>query len=152
MVRAMQIVVRYEGREAETLLAQLRQNSETIGAVSSDIAAYLRSIVEQGFEKQGRLTKWPPLSERYKQWKVKKKGTADPMLEFTGRLKQAINTSQRTGMKGFTVKIVSGVKYGVYHQIGTTKMPARPFMEYDEGQDNSVIVEIFQRHLLKGVR
>lgn len=122
---------------------RIEEKAQRLSTALRDMAIYLKSQVQETFVRgQGRKTPWPDLSPRTKKYKIKKKGTAYPMLVFTGRLRNSINIS--VGEK--EAKVYSGVKYGVFHQTGTRHMPARPFLEVTDS-DVPVFVSILRRHL-----
>jgi len=101
-----------------------------------DIAQMMRSTVNKNFEAEGRdesgrTHTWKGLAPSTQKRRAKYKGEqykAHPILEFTGRLKQSINTAWGKDW----AQVYTGVEYGVYHQTGTKKMPARPFMVMPE--------------------
>lgn len=122
---------------------RLAERSQDLSRAVRDMAVYLKSQTVETFVRgQGRKTSWADLSPRTKKYKVRKKGTAYPMLVFTGRLRNSINISSGRN----EAKVFSGVRYGVFHQIGTRHMPARPFLEVTDN-DVSVFVSILRKYL-----
>ena len=67
-------------------------------------------------------TPWARLSPRYAEWKAENY-PGQPILRATGLLPDASYIYTRVDV--FKVK---STRYGAYHQFGTSKMPARPWM------------------------
>ena len=67
-----------------------------------------------------RPAPWAPLAEKT----VKRKGH-DKLLYDTGKLRDSIRMSPPTPSQ---VEIDTDTPYAIYHQRGTGKMPARPFI------------------------
>lgn len=65
---------------------------------------------------------WAGLTARYRQWKVGQVGGL-PMLMFSGRMFSTAKV--KPYQTGFSV---ASTDYGKYHQFGTSKMAARPWM------------------------
>jgi phage gpG-like protein len=65
---------------------------------------------------------WARLSPAYKKWKDRKYPN-QPILRATGKMQDTAKIKPQG--QGFEVKTTD---YGAYHQFGTTKMPARPWM------------------------
>jgi len=125
----MRVSVYVDDKELKKKLNQLAKNSNRLQSTMRDIGIYMKSKVMDNFEAEGN-PRWKPLSKKYLERKLQVKGTSS-ILEFHGKLKQSIST-QTTGQYA---KVFTGVKYGVYHQTGTRKMPARPFMPSKEIPD-----------------
>lgn len=65
---------------------------------------------------------WAKLSPGYAAWKDKKY-PGQPILRATGKMEDTAKiVPYRTGFN------VNTTRYGAYHQFGTRKMPARPWM------------------------
>ena len=65
---------------------------------------------------------WASLSKKYRE-KKQKKYAGQPVLRATGKMQDRAKIKPKG--EGFDVKTE---KYGRYHQFGTSKMPARPWM------------------------
>jgi|GEM_PF-1502647 phage gpG-like protein len=118
----MKITVTIDDKELKRKLKKLSENPKRLKSTMSNISIYMKKKVLENFEVEGN-PRWKPLSKKYLEYKLQVKG-ASKILEFHGKLKQSISTrSNAKSAENFT-----GVKYGVYHQTGTGKMPARPFM------------------------
>jgi phage gpG-like protein len=87
------------------------------------------SIEQQQFASKGGAGAsggWQPLSTKYAEWKAARRPGA-PLLVFDGALKASL-----TGGSGFVyvadkmfVTMGSSVPYAIFHQTGTSRMPAR---------------------------
>ena len=88
---------------------------------------------------------WAALSVNYRKYKAKRY-PGQPILRATGKMQDTAKIKPRG--EGFEVKTT---KYGRYHQSGTTRMPARPWMGIP---DTSLrhIVPIAWKHILSRPR
>lgn len=124
--------IRIDSRELKRLLQKGQSILRDMSPIMRDVAQTMKSTVNKNFEAEGRDEMgrphtWKELARSTQKVRERYKGSdkkAHPILEFTGRLKQSINTAYGRDY----AQVYSGVKYGVYHQTGTRKMPARPFM------------------------
>ena len=67
---------------------------------------------------------WKPLTNQYRAWKKKRYGE-QPILRATGKMQDTAKV--RTSLKSDRFEVLTtGV--GPYHQFGTKKMAARPWM------------------------
>ncbi len=64
----------------------------------------------------------------------KKKGRTSPLID-TGALFRSIRVAEP---QGDSVEITSDRPYATYHQFGTTRMPARPFIPAIGGADGGM--------------
>jgi len=110
--------------EVKAMLRELERKAKSMKPAMQDVSVYMKREVMDNFKAQGRPNKWQPLSERYASFKSQSAGSGKPILEFHGKLKQSINAKHTNN----NAMVRTGVLYGVYHQTGTRKMPARPFM------------------------
>lgn len=72
------------------------------------------------------LQPWAPLTAKYRAWKNKHVGNL-PLLMYSGRM---LNSAEVKPWK--TGYVVRSTPYGAYHQFGTSKMTARPWMGLPE--------------------
>ena len=79
--------------------------------------------------------------------KGKGKGGGVKILQDTDRLKMSIASI----VAGGAVTVGTGINYGPFHQGGTARMPARPFVGINE-EDRGTMVQIVMRHLEAAVR
>ena len=126
----MQVSFNVQDAEVKAMLKKLKRKTGDLKPALKDISVYMKKEVMTNFKKQGRPS-WKPLSPAYAAYKAQKAGGGKPILEFHGKLKQSIN-ARSSATKAETK---TGVKYGVYHQTGTKKMPARPFMPSSDVPD-----------------
>lgn len=95
------------------------------------IANVLWEESEDAFDKEQSPegTKWAALDEGYKKQRHGK-GYTGPILQVSGDLVKSLNIDY-----GDNFAVIGAAEpYGQYHQMGTNKMPARPFIGIgDEG-------------------
>ena len=90
-------------------------------------ASELQSMSERTFNStRFRPTEWPELKESTKKQKARLKLSSKP-LQAHGTLKRSLSTSGILA-DDTSASFDDGTEYGVYHQYGTRKMPARPFV------------------------
>lgn len=102
---------------------------------------------------KGRSGKWKPLSRAYAQRKGKRYG-AQPILRASGKLERSL-----TGETADTILIEEPLEFGfgtrlfyaVFHQRGTSKMPAREVFSFSE-QQRTDLMKGLQKGLLKVIR
>jgi HK97 gp10 family phage protein len=89
-------------------------------------AEKILSDLREIFKTEGRShnVEWTDLKESYLKWKIKK-GFSEKKLHKTTTLKQSF-TYQTDKYKA---KVGTPVPYAVFHEYGTKKMTARPFMQ-----------------------
>ena len=147
--------IRIDSRQVRKLLAKGLSTLGDMTPAMRNIAQMMRSTVDKNFEAEGRDERgrthiWKELASSTQGRRAKYKGEAKkahPILEFTGRLKQSINIAWGKDW----AQVYTGVKYGVYHQTGTKKMPARPFMVMPKS-DLRDIENYFQNWLEKEMK
>jgi len=103
---------------------KLKQAVElTVRRSAEKIQADLSTI----FKTEGRShgIDWAPLKEKYLKQKVKK-GFSEKKLHRTTTLAQSFTYKIEDVYKAL---IGTPVPYSIYHEYGTRKMPARPFMQ-----------------------
>jgi len=128
----VQIVIEFENSEVKHLLQLAYEQFSDLSPLMREIAQLMRRAVEKNFEAEGRdesgrTGTWEPLAPSTQKQRARYKGpalAAHPILEYTGRLKQSLHTDHGP----YHAAVQTGVKYGVFHQTGTRKMPARPFL------------------------
>lgn len=128
-------------------IAAISAAAELLGRNLDDFQEPLRASLElviipsiaQNFAVGGR-PKWKALSYPY----VIMRRPA-PILIQTGELFQATQSMQNwdVGANSVSMNGISSVKYANYHQTGTRKMPARPYVMY-QPEDVSSIATIFE--------
>lgn len=103
--------------------------------ITRKVANVLLQEAEAAFdnEKSPEGESWAKLNQDYKKRRYDK-GYTGNILQVTGDLVKSLNIDYGDN---FAV-IGAGEPYGQYHQLGTSKMPARPFL----GLSNDGIEEI----------
>ncbi|APT75287.1 hypothetical protein LN42_01940 [Marinitoga sp. 1137] len=133
--------IKINDKDLKKKLNSLMKKTNDLSPVMKDAALIMKQSVLKNFDEQGTENgKWKDLSKSTKEHKKRKKGTAYPILVDSGKLKKSFNTSYTK----YTAKVWTGVKYGVYHQTGTRKMPKRPFMHIRDEH-----IEIIKKIILK---
>ncbi len=114
-------------REFEDYMRKLPEKIKSAVRVSLErIGAYGVSKLSKGFQTEGRSlgVEWKPVKESYLKQKIKK-GFSEKTLHRTTTLAQSFH-SKATDTQ---VQIGTPVPYSIYHEYGTKRMPARPFMK-----------------------
>jgi phage gpG-like protein len=83
-------------------------------------------------------TKWQPRAQPTGGW---------PILNKTGKMFES--TKFRASDRPFDFKATVGVKYGGFHQRGTSKMPQRRWLGVGSDIDDKLI-PVFQKRMFKG--
>jgi len=87
---------------------------------------------------------WLPLSPWYHAWKTQYTGSSNQnILILTGKLRNSITKKIGSDMFGKYVEVGTNVKYGVKHQYGAGRIPARPFLGFEEKEVNNALKGIF---------
>lgn len=130
-------------RDIAAISAAIELLGENLDDFQEPLQASLELVIlpsiAKNFEVGGR-PKWAPLSYPY----VVNRRPA-PILVQTGALFQATQSMQNwdVGPNSITMNGIASVKYAAYHQTGTRKMPARPYVMI-QPEDVSAIVQIFE--------
>lgn len=91
---------------------------------------FFRAELEQFNSEGARSTKWAPLGSKYAKQKARR-FPGRKMLVRTGRLKRSLSVIGSGGSDQIrdadqtSLTLGSRVDYGIYHQRGTPRMPAR---------------------------
>lgn len=107
-------------------------------------AAVMLRSTEVNFRQGGRPTPWRPLAFSTIRRKLAQGYSAIPLTR-TGQLRRSIATSVES--RRFLVG--TAVEYGRYHQFGTRRMPARPFLVFQR-QDLQRIERIITKFITEG--
>lgn len=122
------------------LAAQMNDTTD----VTRKIVSVLESQSNEAFREEldpSTKEKWAALSPQTEKWK-KKQDKNNGILRFEGDLWKSLGTEFGNG---FAV-IGAAEPYGQYHQLGTTHMPARPFLGLGQNGIDE-IVDILQREI-----
>jgi phage gpG-like protein len=105
----------------EGLPAKLQEATElTLQKSASEIKIRIKEQFQSEGEAYGE--EWQPVKEPYLNWK-RRKGFSEKTLHKTGRLSQSFSSV----IMPFEARIGTEVEYAIFHELGTRKMPARPF-------------------------
>jgi phage gpG-like protein len=117
----------------QEVLAQLDATKDVLTDLQpemAEIGAYLVDFFTNDvFETEGDVIgeSWADLSEKYNRQKIKQypgRGT----LERTGTLRHGFQAIP----EAMACVLLNPTPYGIFHELGTSKMPARVFMKFDE--------------------
>lgn len=134
----MHLEYKFDTKAIQNKFKKLSELGKTDG-LTRKIAGVLQQEAENAFdnERTPEGSKWETLNPQYKKHRYAQGYTAT-MLQVSGNLISSLNVDYGDN---FAVVGVSE-HYGQYHQQGTSKMPARPFL----GLGNDGIEEI--QHIL----
>jgi hypothetical protein len=105
----------------------------------------LLKIVEQ-HNRESWAAEKDPVTDR--KWKPRKQPTGShPLLKKSGKMFGS--TKFKAGDRPFDFRATVGVKYGGYHQNGTSKMPQRRWLGVGSTIDDKMI-PVFKKRLFKG--
>lgn len=98
-------------------------------------------------EGQGGDGPWAPLSPTYANWKAIHYGT--PILELTGALRQSLTGGGGAEVEigPMSLKVGSSIPYGIFHQYGTSRMPARKPIDLTH-ENQMAMMKALQRQML----
>lgn len=125
----LNIKVRGQDSITQELTGVIRRSSDLRVPFEAFRPVWIDAI-QENFDAEGDPVPWPELSPAYAGWK----SSAYPgqkMLRLTDRMYDSLtsmtsDTIWRTTPR--TIQFGSRVPYFIYHQEGTSKMPARPMM------------------------
>lgn len=118
-----------------------------------ELAAEFGRANAQQFGSQGAASGgWAALSPGYAEWKARHYPGA-PILVRTGALMRSL-TARPYGVERITrdsLTVGTNIDYAWYHQHGTSRMPARPPVEFTDARRREW-VRIIQRHVVQAGR
>lgn len=130
----MYLVFKADTKEIQNKFRKLSQVGNTEG-LTRKIANVLWQEAEEAFdnERSPEGEKWDSLKEPYKTQRYKA-GRTGPTLQLTTNLLQSLNIDYGDSFAVIGVNALSdnNEPYGQYHQAGTSKMAARPFLGLGE--------------------
>jgi phage gpG-like protein len=141
---------------------QLKRSFSRFGEQAKDLSEPFREIVKdfhkiekKQFESEGGYGSggWQPLSPRYAEWKAKKH-PGRPIMVLSGLLKESLLGDNPYSVENITPKsmeVGTVVNFAIYHQKGTSKMPARPLIQLTDA-DKKRWVKYIQKYLVKQAR
>ncbi|NLB69536.1 MAG: hypothetical protein GX804_07615 [Lentisphaerae bacterium] len=137
----MHIEIRIDDAEIKSLIGHI-ENLD-LSSLSATAAGHVATLGTRAFRDESlRPEPWAPLSESYEKrlkaaWGSKHKKKRNPpafehqLLIDTGLLRRSIRAfeiGEKTTDGGYVASVASDREYAAYHQFGTVKMPARPFL------------------------
>lgn len=138
---AINFRVIYQDREVMALFQRLQARFADTRPIMADFGEHMIGSIQKNFDAEGRPVKWAPLklssilgwfrkrkTRRTKTGAVSKAGSralyGRKILTDTTRLRRSITYRAFPNR----VELVTRVKYAIFHQEGTRKMVARPFL------------------------
>lgn len=116
-----------------------------------ELVTYVQDALGRAFDSEGASSGslWAPLSEAYRLWKARHY-PGRGILVRTGRLRASL-----TGSGGDSIRVVAGrrgevgtnVPYAIFHQGGTSRMPARPIIRLSS-KDRAAMTLMVHRYLV----
>lgn len=93
----------------------------------------------------GESGQWAALSPAYAKWKGGGKG----ILERSGRLMASLTGGSGSEVEETkeSLRIGSGVKYGIFHQLGTSRLPQRKVIDLSE-RNKRRLMKVLQGYLV----
>lgn len=124
------------------IIYQLDMLAKDIGDIKgrlADAEKVVLASIDKNFKAQGRPP-WTPMAESTKKRrrKGKNRGRSPKLLQDTGTMRESI----RGEIAGDTLTVAANVDYAHFHQQGTGRIPARPFMTLQE-EDVERIAKMF---------
>lgn len=116
-----------------------------------EIERSFREIEKRQFQSEGRYGSggWAPLSPTYAEWKAER-FPGRTILQLTGALMGSLvgKTSESvTEIERLSLAIGTRLKYAIWHQKGTPRMPARSIIRLTE-EDKRQWMKILHRFLV----
>lgn len=113
----------------------------------SEVEQLFYQIEAKQFASQGaRATAWRPLSAAYAKWKARHY-PGQPILQLTGALRRALTGRGAGGIRIMTptdLTLGTNLIYGLPHQRGRGRMPARPPIELTERDERKIVMIFLQ--------
>lgn len=141
------VAMRIKADGLKKRISRIGRNARHADPLWDDIGHLSVNSVRENFRVGGRPNKWPANTAATVVRKARSRRGASrrraiagnkPLID-TGRLLNSINYRTRRD----SVVIGTNVDYGIYHQTGTRRIPARPFMllqESDQVQIGRLVV------------
>lgn len=141
-------------------LERLRANGLNMRPALERVLQVQTDAVRDQFDTEGQHygRKWAGLSPKYKVRKDRER-PGRKILVYSGKLKRTAaphlasqaGVYRVTGKRGEVGLTDAQVPYAKYHQSGTNKMPARPFMGDPTRKDQKAMVKEVHRWLVNGL-
>jgi phage gpG-like protein len=110
-----------------SILTSLKSRVKNLSPAFRSISDNFRETEKKTFDNQGRGKSWMPLSSTYAAWKAKHY-PGRPIMVLTGDLKRSLTSRDANHIERIRhqdMEIGTSDKKGIWHQKGTSKMPAR---------------------------
>ena len=139
-----------DDRELSDALRRLRSRAEDLSPFMADAAELILTVTEEAFDAQRSPdgTPWPDLAPAT--WKRKR--TRRKLYE-SGNLQGSLSADSDAHSATVGVGATSrGFAYGIVHQLGSRRVPARPFLPVDESgalteSVKEELLELLERYL-----
>ena len=119
---------------ATALLAALGVRLDSSDDLLAPALPVVAAAIERNFDEGGRPLPWAPLTPRYAAYKARRFGAGLRILERSGALRRSISTR----LEGGALVASTDVPYAAFHQYGTRRLPARPFLTLTETDKEEV--------------
>lgn len=123
--------IHIDSAAVDAALASVQRNVGNLQPAWDMIGQDLWASVMDNFSSEGRPTKWAPLAASTLARKARKGQAGKKILNATGTLNQEIGW--KPDSRG--VDVGTMVKYAAYHQDGTRRIPARPFLVLQDADE-----------------
>ena len=120
---------------ATALLAALGVRLDSSDDLLAPALPVVAAAIERNFDEGGRPLPWAPLTPRYAAYKARRFGAGLRILERSGALRRSISTR----LEGGALVASTDVPYAAFHQYGTRRLPARPFLTLTETDKEEVV-------------
>ncbi len=144
------LILSFQGLGYERTLARLGIAAQQFADATpawNDIADDFAQMQQKRFDAEG--PGWAALSPEYAKWKARHFG-GKPILQRSGALMASLTSrgSVVQNMSPAALTLGSVVPYAKYHQSGTSRMPARPLIRFEQA-DRQRWVKILQAWAVK---
>lgn len=143
------IRVEFDDRAVQAALENAQQALGDLTPAMSAIGEYMVLRTEERFDQEQSPSgqPWAPLTTAYLEQKRRK----NKILKILQREGDLIRTIVYNAEKDF-VEVGTNRDYGEYHQFGTSKMPARPYLGVNPEDEREIaaIIEDYLRDALGG--
>ncbi len=146
------IKIKVDDKEVRQLLSQLQGKAEDMSPVMRSIAGVMLDAVEENFEKEGRPTKWKPLSPATLAQRKREGKDTGKILQKSGQLAASISTkaTSTSAMVGTNKRYAAIQHFGGKAGRGLkVTIPARPYMLLTD-EDVEEIKDVILRYLKGG--
>ena len=142
------VEIKVDDAKLRKALDRIGERVNDLSPLMHDLSLYMRRSVMKNFDLEGRTEMgtghaWKPLAKRTIKERQEKKGKGfgrHPILELTGDLRRSISISH--GRR--EARVSAGKEYGITHQFGTKRVPARPFLMFPITD-----IDVWVRHIIR---